>query len=114
MSSGNVEHAGLDEVGIVRHEIGELKEWLAKQFSSVFAALAQKEPSTKDKYTPAEVAVIVGRRPYTVREWCRYGRIRAEKVIGVGRGSEEAWRISHAELTRYLNEGLLPGVRPKY
>lgn len=68
----------------------------------------------RQKYTPAEFAAIVGRKPYTVREWCRYGRLLGEKVKGVGRGSEEEWRITHGELARYQNEGLRAVDRGKY
>lgn len=61
----------------------------------------------KQSYSTAEVAAILGKRPFTVREWCRLGRIRAEKAHS-GRGSEPEWRISHDELERIQNEGLLP------
>lgn len=60
----------------------------------------------KDYYTTREVARIVDRSPYTVREWCRLGRVRGEKAFS-GRGIDEEWRISHAELVRIQNEGLL-------
>ena len=61
----------------------------------------------KDWYTTAEVAVTIGRAEFTVREWCRLGRIHAEKRA-CGRGLSQEWIISHAELTRFRNEGLLP------
>jgi hypothetical protein len=61
----------------------------------------------KEFYTPVEIAVILGKRPYTVREWCRLGRVKARKGIGQY-GSEQDWRIAHEELVRYQNEGLLP------
>jgi len=61
----------------------------------------------KDRYTVKEVAAIVGRKAYTVREWCREQRLLAEKAM-CGRGSEQSWLISHDELTRYQNEGLRP------
>lgn len=61
----------------------------------------------KELYTTAEVARILGKRPYTVREWCRNGRVHAVKSRA-GRGDEEEWRVSHEELTRIQNEGLLP------
>jgi hypothetical protein len=58
-------------------------------------------------YTTQEAAKILGKRPYTVREWCRLARVRAEKALS-GRGIDEEWRISHEELVRIQNEGLLP------
>lgn len=61
----------------------------------------------KDWYTTAEVANALDRAEYTVREWCRQGRIRArKKPCGRGKGGE--WLIGHEELTRIKNEGLLP------
>lgn len=61
----------------------------------------------KDWYSTAEVAKLMDRAEWTVRNWCRLGRVKAEK-IGYGRGKSEEWRISHAELMRIQNEGLLP------
>lgn len=61
----------------------------------------------KEHYTVEEVAEILNRSRFTVREWCRHGRIRAAKGQA-GRGAEKEWRISHEELLRYQNEGLLP------
>ena len=61
----------------------------------------------KDRYTTAEVAEITGKAEFTVREYCRLGRVRAEK-LACGRGKHQAWVISHEELTRFRNEGLLP------
>ncbi len=61
----------------------------------------------KEYYTTQEVAQLLKKRPYTVREWCRLGRVQGEKSHS-GRGLDEEWRISHEELTRIQNEGLLP------
>lgn len=61
----------------------------------------------KEYYTTQEVARILSKRPYTVREWCRLGRVRGEKSHS-GRGLDVEWRIGHVELTRIQNEGLLP------
>jgi hypothetical protein len=58
-------------------------------------------------YTVEETAEKIGRRPYTVREWCRSGRINATKRVE-RRGGAELWSVSAAELTRYRNEGLFP------
>jgi hypothetical protein len=65
----------------------------------------------KEWHTTNEVARILGRRPYTVCEWCRLGRINATRTHS-GRGEVEEWRISHQELQRVQNEGLLP-IKPR-
>tara|TARA_R110002111_G_scaffold225795_1_gene287503 strand:- start:4109 stop:4381 length:273 start_codon:yes stop_codon:yes gene_type:complete len=65
----------------------------------------------KEYYSTAEVAQILNRAEWTVREWCRLGRVYAEKRK-CGRGSSNEWMISHDELRRIQNEGLLP--LPKY
>ena len=61
----------------------------------------------KEYYTVEEFAELVGRECYTVREWCRLGRIRAEKKQS-GRGKYPLWVIPHAEVLRYEKSGLLP------
>jgi hypothetical protein len=63
--------------------------------------------TVKDFYTTAEVAALIGKAEFTVREYCRLGRVRGEK-LACGRGKHQAWVVSHEELTRYRNEGLRP------
>jgi hypothetical protein len=58
-------------------------------------------------YSCSEVAEILGRAEFTVREWCRHGRILAEKR-SCGRGHSKEWMISAEEVERVRNEGLLP------
>lgn len=72
----------------------------------MLAALVEQQQS-KDWYDIDEFARIVGKAPFTVREWARLKRIRAEKRKS-GRGAYAAWVVSHAELLRYQREGLLP------
>ena len=69
--------------------------------------LVSVKGTVKEFYTTEDVAVLLGKRPYTVRNWCRLGRVIAQKAQA-GRGGEEEWRISHEELVRIQNEGLLP------
>ncbi len=70
------------------------------------------ERTVKDWYSTDEFAALVGKAGFTVREWCRHGRVRAEKRLS-GRGAFPAWCVSHAELLRYQREGLLPArTRP--
>jgi len=77
-----------------------------ERIERMLATLVERE-AFKDSYSTAEVAKILNRAEYTVREWCRQGRIRArKKPCGRGKGGE--WLVSHEELTRLRNEGLLP------
>ena len=73
--------------------------------SALTALVTQK--TIKDYYSTAELAEILGKAEFTVREWCRNGRIWAEKRA-TGRGNSKEWMISHVELERIRNEGLLP------
>jgi len=40
-----------------------------------------REKTVKDWYSTAEVAVLVGKAEYTVREWCRLDRVHATKKL---------------------------------
>jgi hypothetical protein len=72
----------------------------------VFDVIMGHQPQ-KEFYTIQEAAVLLNREPYTVREWCRLGRVNGVKAH-CGRGADNEWRISHAEIIRIQNEGLLP------
>jgi hypothetical protein len=78
--------------------ISELKDLLLTQ------------AAVKEHYTTEEVARITGKADFTVREWCRRGRIRAIKKWS-GRGKHQGWAIPHEELLRYQREGLRPDRR---
>jgi excisionase family DNA binding protein len=69
--------------------------------------LLVRQRTIRDWYSTEEAAKILGRSEYTLREWCRTGRIRAEKK-GSGRGKYRSWVISHEELQRVQREGLFP------
>lgn len=80
-----------------------------EQLQRIEAVVTQlaRQPAEKEWYTPAEVAEIMGKTAFTVREWCRHRRINAEKR-SCGRGLSQEWVISSKELTRIQNHGLLP------
>jgi transposase len=80
-----------------------------ERIERTLAALVERQ-TVKDWYSTDEVAQILGKAEFTVREWCRLGRIRAEKRRS-GRGAFPAWVISHDELKRYQREGLFPARR---
>ena len=80
------------------------------RIESMLAVLVERQ-TVREWYTTEQVAGLVGKAEFTVREWCRHGRLRAEKRAS-GRGAYPAWVISHAELLRYQREGLLPVKRP--
>jgi hypothetical protein len=65
----------------------------------------------KKYFEVKEAALRVKKKPFTVREWARLGRIHAEKRQS-GRGKHPTWVISLEELLRYEREGLLP-LRPR-
>jgi len=79
---------------------------LLKRIESMLAVLIGRQ-TIKDWYSVEEFARLVSKAEFTVREWCRLGRIHAEKK-GSGRGAHASWVISHDELLRYQREGLLP------
>jgi hypothetical protein len=82
-----------------------LEERLEK-IESMLVVLVDRQ-QVRDWYSVEQFAQLVGRAEFTCREWCRHGRIKAEKK-GSGRGAYTSWVISHAELQRFQRDGLLP------
>ncbi len=68
-------------------------------------ALLAEGQQLREWYSVEQFARIIDRSEFTCREWCRRGRILAEKKIS-GRGAHTSWAISHVELLRYQREGL--------
>jgi hypothetical protein len=81
-----------------------------EKIEAMLVVLVERQ-TVKDFYQVEEFAKIVGKSCFTCREWCRLGRIRAEKKLS-GRGAYASWVVPHAELLRYQREGLLPYRRP--
>ena len=76
------------------------------RIESVLQSLV-RERVGKEWYSTKEVADLLGKAEFTVREWCRLGRVHAVKRNS-GRGAHAAWVISQKELVRLEREGLLP------
>lgn len=91
----------LHRLNEVLHRLGLIEEGLG--------VLVSQQPA-KEWYTTAEAAELLERAEWTVREWCRLGRVNANKRL-CGRGVSQEWIISHHELMRFRNEGLLPDPR---
>jgi hypothetical protein len=87
----------------------ELTEGFKEQLDRIEAQLAEliRQRMVKDYYSTAEAAALLGKAEFTVREWCRLGRVRADKRQ-CGRGRSKEWMIPRAELQRIRTEGLLP------
>ncbi len=68
--------------------------------------LLTQQKVVQEFYSTGAVARILGKAEFTVREWCRLGRIRAEKR-SCGRGNSKEWIIPHEELLRVQSHGLL-------
>ena len=81
-----------------------------EKIEAMLVALVERQ-TVKDFYEIEEFAKLVSKSCFTCREWCRLGRIRAEKKLS-GRGAYACWVVPHAELLRYQKEGLLPYRRP--
>ena len=96
-------------VDTLLERIDQLVQRLGKMESTLELLVQQK--TVKDWYTTGEVAKILAKAEFTVREWCRLGRVEAGKRA-CGRGPTQEWIISHTELVRIQNEGL--GPLPKY
>lgn len=84
-----------------------MKELLEKleRIEAKLDALAQQR-IVQEYYSTAAVAEILGKSEFTVREWCRLGRINAEKRE-CGRGRTGEWQVSNDELERIKSHGQL-------
>lgn len=93
--------------GEAMEELLERLSRLEKGMTAILGRLATENAGQQACYSTAELAALLGKEEFTVREWCRLGRIRAEKKHS-GRGRHKAWVVSAVEVERYRREGLLP------
>ena len=75
-----------------------------ERIESLLVDLVQQK-FQKEWYSTTDLAELTGRAEFTVREWCRLGRITAEKET---HGCKREWRINHEEVQRILNHGPRP------
>jgi hypothetical protein len=87
------------------HDVTAILERLDR-IEQTLGQLVERE-TVKEFYSTDEFSRLVGKSEFTVREWCRLGRIAARKRKS-GRGPHAQWVISHDELLRYRRDGLLP------
>ncbi len=78
-----------------------------EEIRSLLIALVERQ-QVKDFYEVEEFARLVGKAPFTVREWCRLGRLPGVRKKNSGRGAFPSWVIPHTTLLYYQREGLLP------
>ncbi len=92
---------------------------MVEQFGSVERSLVRieellqrllTERVVQQSYSTADMARLLGKSEFTCREWCRLGRVNAEKRA-CGRGNSKEWVVSHDELERIRSHGILP---PEY
>jgi hypothetical protein len=77
-----------------------------ERIETILNGLVARE-TVKDYYSTEELARILGKSEFTVREYCRLGRLNSAKRRS-GRGRFCSWVVSHAEVQRYQREGLIP------
>ena len=93
---GQASHERLDRLEAAVHDMVAKLSQVQEQQAGMTATLAElrdllvSQRTIKDWYSPDEVAKILGKQPYTVREWCRYMRINARKRP-TGRGDAKEW-----------------------
>ncbi len=87
----------------------EILERLDDRLARIESQLSEPQSPSKEKewYSIAEVAEILGKATFTVREWARLGRVNAIKRPS-GRSRASEWMIAHTEIKRIQNKGLLP------
>lgn len=95
---------GTNVLELIHERLNGIEDCLAR-LEVTLEALSRHQ-IVQASYSTEQFARLVGRADYTVREWCRLGRIRADKR-SCGRGASLEWSIPHAELERYRNHGLL-------
>ena len=62
----------------------ELKQRLTR-IEGRLESIREQRATIREYYSTSEVANLLGRAEFTVREWCRLGRVLAEKRVSLSR-----------------------------
>jgi len=89
------------------HEVVNRIRELEKTVSPIWQHYEHETPA-KDWHTIAEMAEILGKAEFTVREWCRRGRVCASKQAWSRRNSHE-WIVSREEVDHIAMRGCCRG-----
>ena len=100
----------LNELRAVLPALAELRE-VMPLLAEIRCLLAAPQ-AAREWYSVEEAAKLLGKSAYTVREYCREGRINARKR-SERRGGAELWNVSAAEITRIKDEGFLSPDRSR-
>jgi len=63
-----------DGDGAIIALLARIDEWITE-----LRDLVVEQRTIQDKYSTAGAAIVLGKSEFNVREWCRLGRVRAEK-----------------------------------
>lgn len=89
-------------------DVGARLDAIERKLDRLLLALEQtRATQTRTAFSVDEAAALLGKSGFTVREWCRLGRINASKRAQ-RRGQAAIWSIASGEIERVQNEGLLP------
>lgn len=84
-------------------------EQLMEHVLRLYERIGNVEGESPPAVSVEQAARLLGRQPFTVREWCRNGRMKAHRATA--RGPYAEWRIPMDSIRAYQANGLLPIAR---
>ncbi len=87
-----------------KNKVDDIRELLLTVNGKLDALVARE--TVHETYSTREFADRVGLAEWTVRNYCRLGRLNARKKKS-GRGLSLEWTLQNEELERFRREGLL-------
>lgn len=109
VSDRNRDDHGTDDASMpvpVLNWIAARVEDIDAAIKEMYALLCSGGHSNSPALTVQQAAKLLGRQPFTVREWCRNKRISATRTTA--RGPYAEWRIPMESIHYYQSHGLLP------